>query len=198
VRRALIILVLSLITNVSWAQETLTATVHKVDWTTDNARGAAFNGARKFIDTLGIPELDPNLQANRTAMDQGLRRSQDRSITLFDNGTYTVSTLCDLKTYLYLPNGLLIQLMINSSPAYGSSYCPSPNPMTSWTYAVNEDFWSDQNIHNGQFMDASIYVKDNESFSFKSDGSLSFHWKDNYCYEADGSSCGTRKRGATH
>lgn len=173
------------------ASEPLQASIEKT-WTLDDARNEAFRDAPEFIDISVYAPVDPNLLANRQAMQQGIGKSGkmlkvgNRLIGLFSDGAYSSVELCSRESFNYSSVGKLRTVDIDSSPVYGSPDCPSTLPIKSYKYLADPE-----SGQPGALVSIGMRVSKTEIYVFNPDGTLSGHWINNKCYQADGSSCGT-------
>lgn len=167
----------------AFAQEPFMVQVQKT-YSVDTARQEAFENLKPWVDLSGVQSIDPNLIENRRSVQAGGGEAGDRSITVFNSGFYTVSAICDLAGYTYTAAGQLFSVDYTSSPAYHSAgMCEATFPAKSYKHLYP----------SGQLARVSLYVSDHEAFMFLPDGTLDAHWVKNKCFNANGSSCGTRR-----
>jgi len=154
-------------------------------WNVDSARQEAFNGAQGVIDTWGYSGKDPNYKLHKAAISKNSRYVLDSLITNFNTGEYGVSKKCDVQSYYYDgSNGGLLIIQVNTSAAFSDGKsCDSNLPVRGLRYTFPE----------GKLFQASFTVSEDESFVYASNGTLISHWIKDKCFDANGSSCGTRK-----
>lgn len=145
-------------------------------WTVDVARKEAFKDLNPQISTADIAPIDPELLANREAIRHKQLIQEDKEITVFDNGQYSVKNRDTGTRYYYTPQGELIQLDIYKNETI--------YPIKGATYSFKD----------GRLSRVILTVSPGESYVFKPKGQLQFYWKGNRCYTANNRSCGTRQQ----
>jgi hypothetical protein len=152
-------------------------------WLIDEARVEAFTDIQRTLDLSEIPDLDPNMLENQ----ESVRRKQDivgeRLYSRFRDGAYSVSKLCDPRTYYYYPNGKLIMVEEETAPPYYNNSCKKPFPKKSYKYLYP----------SGRLSGVSVDISNYESFVFAPDGTLNFHWVGSTCYDRYGNRCKGRE-----
>lgn len=194
-KRALFLcLLLSLSTPVFAEQITIGI---KKTWTVDEAREAAFKNAPTYADMSNYRSVDPDIIENRILINKGGGEVKlpdgVKQISVFGNGGYAVAIYYfrdaeiykagyEPPSFYYLNNGALISV---------SYELKTGNIAKSYKYAYG-NYFAPQYRH-GQLMRVSISTEADGDYMFHPDGTLSAHWVNEKCYNADGSSCGDRK-----
>jgi hypothetical protein len=186
------LLTLFSLSSLSFAQEPLRGSVSQ-SWTVDMAREEAFKNINLNIDPSLYPNIDPNLIENWRLRQNGGGKIQSRLLTSYNDGYYSVSELCDLRSFYYKPDGSVEKVDINSSASYTDESCPSTIPMKSYTYALGTYVVGHGSTKVGNLVSIVLHTDVNDAFIFNPDGTLSAHWKNNNCYKPDGSKCGFRQ-----
>ena len=183
--RIAILVLLFCLSGLSYAQQREFTTGVSKSMSIDEARREAFREAQPWVDVSGFPTVDPNLLANRQQIQKGGGKVGDRVITVFKDGGYAVHLLEEERLYsfasqYYASNGVLMAIEFD----VGNSY-----PSKSYKHAAVNLY----PLKKGDLIGVGLHVSGQESYMFKPNGILTTHWLGDKCYQADGSSCGTRR-----
>jgi hypothetical protein len=131
------------------------------------------------IDVSSFQPVDPNYQQTLKAIAKHQLKLGTRTVTVFDDHSYSVLEECAPIVYYYTQKGELEAIQY---PATSAPRCPSHYPNKDYKYSYPD----------GKLMQISLNAALGDNFVFLPDGQLAVHWKGNYCHEKNGSFCGTR------
>ncbi len=118
--------------------------------------------------------VDTNHQENYSSLLKGITKLNDRTLGLFSDDTYAINYYNDPKhVWYYDKSGTLINTEIKTSLSY---------PYRSYKYTPE-----------GELVNMSMRVSENETFIFSPLGKLLGHWVNENCYDESGKVIMTRK-----
>lgn len=119
--------------------------------------------------------FDKERVENLTSLLQGITKLNDRTLAYFSDGSYGVNYADDpMHVWYYSNNGVLMHSEIRTSLRY---------PYKSYKYTPD-----------GQLVNMSLRVSEEETFIFDNSGYLIAHWVGQNCYDENNSIIMTRKK----
>lgn len=167
------IILLLLLISVSAQAEMLTG---GVKYSVEDAKLELQNNRPNQADYLLTQNnfVDINHKENYSALLKGLTKLNDRTLGLFSDGSYAINYKNDLKhVWYYDKDGLLINTEERTSIEY---------PYRSYKFSTD-----------GELVNMTLRVSENESFIFSPFGELLGHWVGQNCYDENGNIIMTRK-----
>ncbi len=169
--------------------ETLNGSIEK-DWSVDSARTEAFRQAKPWVDLSKYPPIDPNLIGNKILISKNQLDSNERHITLFSDGGYSVRyDNAITKGYFYNDEGKLQEVDFT----FFTKNIYTKDDMNK--YSDDELYPAKSYKHeypSGKIIGIGFYINGSETYIFRPSGELHVHWIGPKCYDAKGNMVLTR------
>ena len=148
----------------------------EIKYTVGDARIELQNNRPQTVDYLLTQNnfIDINYRENYSALLKGNTNLKDRTLGIFSDGSYAVNYTNDLRhVWYYDKTGSLINIEERTSLQY---------PYRSYKYDSD-----------GELVNMSLKVSENETFIFSPFGELLGHWVGKNCYDINGNIVMTRE-----
>jgi len=188
----LYLLVFLFTSNTVHSQTVLKATIKKI-WTVDSARQEAFLNLEKTKDLSMFDYIDPNFIENKQSINNKQFEVNNRKLTFFSKGNYTVRVLEDdlfNKGFTYDLSGKLkyISFYVYAINIKNVDEYKKVNSKLIYPYKV---YWY---LYPEGYIDfVEICINKNDAYIFMKDGSLNAHWIGNKGYDINGKVFSTKQ-----
>lgn len=148
----------------------------EVTYNTNSARNELFSNPVLPFSSSNIQKniIDKNYLQNKTALLKGQTDLKDRILAQFSDGSYGIIYKDNLtNVFYYTPDGLLTHNEIKASLDY---------PYKAYKYDIN-----------GNLVNTSLRVSQNETFIFSKQAKLIAHWIGELCYDENNKIIMSRK-----
>ena len=157
-----------------------------VNWYVWDSRKYIFKNVVYAKDTSIFPTNDPDYEINKIAMNKGLKKIENRLLTLYHNGTYAIIILTDElynKAFYYSKNGELTQVVYFHYPKHIYNAKTLEKAWNKDLLYPNAKYF--YNVSDGKLKGAG-FGKSDICYVFNSDSTRNSFWVKDTGYKADG------------
>ncbi len=141
----------------------------EVKYTIEDAKREAFKMLPGKPDLSGISPVDPDFKLHQKMLRSGVKKTPEKSIAIYNDGSYTVSYFGQKYGYEYNKNGFLTAVFRIKKPV--GTYL---NKSIKYKYP------------SGEIELIQVSKSPRVSYAFYPDGKLWAHWDGEYCYDDKG------------